>query len=452
MKLYICIFLAIMACLPQASAVLYDNHYFTVQPGSEKCLEVSLPEDVADMQDGYYTLNVSGSAPVSLKFAKVYAGAGKYTTIPLCFSSGAMEENTAMDYAIQLQSPGGTKVFRGGVCVSERQDEDQPASAGTACDLLNGYTEVFAAAAMKRKIWAEAGQKVELNFYAESFVNRNVTLDLSVAAPGSKESREAVLQPFEIAVMGINFTAPRRPGIYIVNFTARLKHGGVLCLLPECTVKSSADVEVAGEAEGGGWQFSVFPRSKSLETPRKTTLALGIYNEGMPRRFTVQAAFPDGFAEEWETKSFMAGAGEEKEILLNVTPPDMGSYEIIFVAQSGVERREAAAVLSVGEAVDEIRFVLDALNSSALRNGLGSDADRFIADYRENGLDLKRYEELKGVMANAKKESESIRPSFNNTSYAEGEAFNLFYIIIPVAGAVVALIIFTARKMSVVPE
>lgn len=436
----------VFALLTGSARALTDNFYFTIPPDSSGCLAVRLPIDLNTLVRDYYTLETSSDLPVNLRFVKTFAEALNVVKVPLCFYSSGRKEGDFSYYTIKAGMYGLSREFKGGICISETRDmESREAEGRNPCELINGYEDLFYISFLEPVQWALPGTRINYTILVQSMkaLDIGVKLDSDLRiTPGeflirTPESGRADSVSIEVLVPA--------SGEHEIKAMARVVIDGEYCDIPFCLMEAETRL-IAGSKYRQGFDFFVFPPFLSSDFSEPVLYTLFIENFDEERGFDIRIEPPEGIEPDWVQKTVSIKKGERRELEVNITPlsREAESYTIRFTAGSeGIEKTQEV-YLSVREIESDILRRWDSIRDNLTetkRRSIELEVDRFIDDYRVEGLDFDEYKKIDTLL----KEAEGFEPPQDGGG-EEPQPLNPLLIAIPIIIIILVLIILFYRR------
>ena len=446
---------------------LKNNFYSTLQPDSSKCITIKLPVDINLYEEDRVVINLSTQAEANIKFIDVLTSPYNPVNVPICFLSSNKKEGEYFNYSISLSSENtGTEILKGGFCIRSNSSKvaiGRPEA--NICDFIIKDEKLFDIAFQygdRIPLTKNKPGKIPVRLYSQN----KLDLELSVKSDvGIEPTNQVVrLEPSKPAIF--EFEAPAlKQGSYPIVLTAEVVVNGTLCdsgKIQFCKkeVSSTLMVDTLGLQ---GWYIYSTPTSYSAYSAKSIDYNLAIENYGEPREFSAKLNIPKGLISTFQGTKVFIETGGKKELTIPISIQDLTpqNYEIEFLV-SGDTEKSVKSYLSFRDTEENVKAYWSDIRDSILpelRPLLDSKVQNYLNGYREKGLDMEEYQELLGLLEQAKGQvfvgdlNSKLTNRTDRPSIKSSKPFDpLFVIVIVVVIIVLISLIFYIKIKNRLPE
>lgn len=439
--------IALLLCIPAAQAVpLGENLYISLPPETIQCVDIWLPDAAGLFTPGLrpYEL-LTDSNWGDLTEQTVNTDENNTVKVPLCFSSyGRSEGQCSNTYTLSISTPGLSKYFGGGVCISKFPDVEyaKPKPGEGPQEVLNNNADIFAMAFRNPSVTIKSGETAAFQLLIESYAS--VTLDL--VSEGLSPAKKTVSLSPSNPKTSLEFTASKEGD---VSVTATIRN----CKGSSCSHSASGKATPPG-ASFTGFSASIFPLTLNIKNLDPVNYELTINNFGDKADFEVQLFTPEGMENNFKKQSFSVEG--KKTIEFQVTPKNTSTmYEFFALVTSGDDSKEASATLSTNELLTDALRRAEAAKSSNpnAAEEIDAELDSWYKKYKQTayGEELGEYAELQrsidklAVPENVPKQNNTTPPPLPQPQPEPEQDYTLILVAV-IAAAIILVAVFYFKK------
>ncbi len=409
-KIILLVVLGLLAVNLTQARELKNNFYFTIQPDSEKCINVKLTPDIGVYEEDRIKINVTTDAETNIKFIDVLASPKNIVSIPLCFLSKGRKDGDFSDYTITINSDKTANEFvKGGFCISSNRTSVAIGRPETnPCDFTIRDEKMFDAYFVygdKMPLKKDEPGILPVRLYSQNKIDIQLTARSRIDIKPKTEYIRLEPRKWETVEFQVG---PAKSGSHEATIIAEAVVNGKLCdskIMPFCKkeITSTIFVDTIGLQ---GWYAYVTPNSYSAYDTKRIPYTLTIENYEEEKEFTVDLNLPKGLSSAFAKSTLRIASGEKRELIIEIAPQVISpeNFELEFIISSDSEKRLKSYLsfrdteANVNAYWSEIR---DKLNSEE-RVEIDLQVRDFVAKYREKGIDVEEYQSLLSLLEKAK--------------------------------------------------
>ncbi len=340
--------LSILILVPIASARLVDNTNYAIPQNSQKCFDLSIPEDFGVI-DTRVTFSISSNCGDWCDFSKSLLTTDRTNPviIPICLTSKDKKSGDRKTFSVDISTQGKKKTYNFGACVHDNADKD--VGSGDPCGITNIKQDNFDITVNPDPIYVESGKSKTYEIHITSQERFKVEVESST---GRKWNVETNPKNANGAVVTDNVGSDKTE----IAITARITNSQV----PGDTKTITVPVYLSADPPPG--DFAIFLSKENTNTlvNDPVNYELEIENFGDSKEYTIQVQVPNWFKSDISNLTRTISGKEKVNIQITPTQAISSDFRII-VSTSGGEKTKAPFI-SVNEIQSDIGRTLQTEN------------------------------------------------------------------------------------------
>ena len=320
------VFLILLSLPLVVSARLVDDTNYAVQPNSQQCFDLNIPEDFGII-DTRVAFTISSNCGDWCDFSKSILTTDRTNpvVIPICLSTKDRKTSERKTFSLDITAQGKQKPYNIGVCVHENQDKD--IGKGDPCGVTNIKQDNFDITVNPNPITVEPGQTktYEIYLYSQDLFTVDIESSTGKKWPGIKtEPKKAG---------GTVLTDNVGSGKTELVITGKI----VNSLGPGDTKTVTVPVYVTDQKPAGDFAIFLSPDNTNVNVNDKISYQLQIDNQGEPKTFNIEIKTPEEFQSDLQNLSKLISGKEIINFQITPTRVSRNSFTVTVSFNEGDE-------------------------------------------------------------------------------------------------------------------
>jgi hypothetical protein len=424
------LFLVMLASLSSVAA--REITYLAMKPDTEFCISVIFGENGR----GEYTLLIEDPGYprrvwVDTHRASFTSGPSNPVINPVCFNTKNRRVGDEVILHFMLETPEEEILYDYGICVSNHEDADVVESDEDPCAATASHTDLFSLDLLESELFSIPNEKVTFTLLVSSEFDLRLSLDKE-SGPKMEISETNIIMPGEYAVK-IDMDSPADPGDYAFTVVAKAEN----CDYSSCEKRVNGVLHVAQSPGMDGFMVELSPNNRNVVGMQSATFYLTIQNFEADQTFSVNIDLDESLSTNFMPGEMTIIRDGRKQIDFTVIPEsdDHKLYMIRVEVEGEVGgKKTAESFLTVEEPASDAQRMAE--NDPRFRQDADDYADRYGDD-----ASLDDWKSIQQVTTND-----------DNGTTPDGESSPLNWVMIVVAVAGIASIIFYIYKKTTVVQ